>query len=159
MRDFEPEKNRMVTAINSFLKCLHVSPDDSTTNLRNLARAMDKLVAAYNDSQEVEPNDCQIDCPVNDYAVFADAAAVAFPQLGMYASVAPDDNIDQEIGLACAIDDLADIANDLSCVLWYFKQDRIADGVWDYRFGYQVHWGKHLHSLRNYLHCSTLAAW
>jgi hypothetical protein len=59
--------------------------------------------------------------------------------------------------MSIAASDLAEIASDLSEVLWLFENASHNDAVWDFRFGYQSHWGRHLHEVRTYLH--DLAAW
>jgi hypothetical protein len=87
-------------------------------------------------------------------------ASKAFPELGYYPCVYPgDDPSGDKASLADAADDLADIAGDLVEVLWHFDNSTPEEAVWEYRFGYQHHWGDHLHGLRNYLHSSRIAAW
>jgi hypothetical protein len=49
-------------------------------------------------------------------------------------------------------DDLADITSDLREVLWCWENTSEADAAWHFRFLYQIHWGRHLHNLRSYLH-------
>ena len=65
----------------------------------------------------------------------------AFPDLGWYALVDPEDGPEQEIGLSIAVGDLAEIPSDLLGVLWLFENASHNDAVWDFRFGYQTHWG------------------
>ena len=66
-------------------------------------------------------------------------------------------------GIGCyavdAIDDLADIAKDLIQFMWFLDNVSLSDAIWDFRFGYQSHWGPHLHGLRAYLNSSRIAAW
>lgn len=41
-------------------------------------------------------------------------------------------------------------------VLWLFENADENDAIWDFRFGYQTHWGRHLHEMRVYLHSGRL---
>jgi hypothetical protein len=69
----------------------------------------------------------------------------------------PTGGPDQETMCTFATSELAEIANDLTKVLWEFENGSEADAIWEFRFGYQVHWGEHLHRVRQYIH--GLAAW
>ncbi len=117
-----------------------------------LAMALDSLVWAYNHSSDVEPETDDVDNPKSDYDLLAKRASEVFPELGYYCDVDPDENIEQKIGVGNAIDDIADIARDLSEVLWLKQNVSENEAVWMFRFGYESHWGRHLHDLRRYLH-------
>jgi hypothetical protein len=55
------------------------------------------------------------------------------------------------LGVADAIDDLADVARDLEEVQRRWK-DCPEDALWHFAFLYRAHWGGHLRSLQVYLH-------
>lgn len=59
--------------------------------------------------------------------------------------------------MSTAVGDLVEIAADLMEVLWLFDNASENDAIWQFRWGYRHHWGRHLHELRVYLH--ALAAW
>lgn len=125
--------------------------------LHDLAKSLDGLVTAYHESPDVEPDTSDSSAPRVQENPIIEAAAATFPDLDWYALVEPDGGPDQEVGLSIAVGDLAEIAADLHEVLWLFENATQDDAVWQFRWGYQFHWGKHLHELRAYLH--SLAAW
>lgn len=139
----------MKEEIASFLALLdeNAAPND----INGLVRALDDLVIAYNRSDDVA-DDEEYQTPPTNYTALSAAAARAFPDLGWYPVVDPRETIEQDPSLADAIDDIADIANDLSEVLWRLENTSIEDAIWYFRFSYETHWGDHLHQLRVYLH-------
>lgn len=141
----------MATAINGYLALLNDHSNDETSNLIALCEALDCLVIEYHRAPDVEPDTEELS-PSIAYEPLADRAAASFPGLGYYADVEPQDGVGQEIALGNAIDDLADIAGDLSGVLWHIERGALNDAIWEFRFGYQTHWGTHLLSLRRFLH-------
>jgi hypothetical protein len=77
--------------------------------------------------------------------------AARFPDFGFY-SVADPGDLPGEVLVGDAIDDLCDIARDLREVRWLADHGHEADAIFAFRFGYQSHWGQHLHDLRRYLY-------
>jgi hypothetical protein len=144
-------------AIDNYLDLLDGKPKTGQRELKELTLALDRLVAEYQRSEDAEVVDDDADAPSTD-SIYQQAAA-SYPTLGYYTHIAPDEDMNARPGLADAIDDLADIARDLSEVLWHLDQGRVTDAIWHFRFTYQIHWGVHLHSLRVYLHSTTIAAW
>jgi len=143
------------TAIHRYLDVLK-GKDGAT--LYDLAKVLDGLVSAYHRVPDVEPDTTESSAaPQADEKPIIDAANAAFPDLDWYALVDPQNGQEQEIGMSIAVGDLAEIASDLLEVLWLFENASHNDAVWDFRFGYQTHWGRHLHEVRTYLH--GLAAW
>jgi hypothetical protein len=61
-------------------------------------------------------------------------------------------NIEQSITAGDAIDDLADIVQDLEEVIWRFENVGSEDGLWHFKSLYRMHWGRHLRELSLYLH-------
>lgn len=141
----------MITAINDYLALLMEQADDEASRLVKLCEALDCLVIEYHRVPDVKPDTEELS-PSVPYEPLAERASASFPELGHYADVEPQDGLKQEIALGDAIDDLADIARDLSGVLWHIERGAINDAYWEFRFGYQTHWGAHLHRLRRYLH-------
>lgn len=153
MAHFSPAPHEtMVAAILAYVELLKDQPDDENVRLDRLAQALDRLVIEYHRAPDVEPEMVDVESPTVPYEPLAKRAALSFPELGYYADVEPEGGLDQEIGLADAIDDLADIARDLTDVLWHLDNVGVNDAIWVFRFGYQSHWGMHLHRLRLYLH-------
>ena len=142
----------MVAAILGYLELLKDEPEDEAVRLRRLAEALDRLVIEYHHAPDVEPDTVDVESPTVPYEPLAKRASASFPELGFYADVEPQGGLEQDVGQGDAIDDLADIARDLTDVLWHLDNLGVNDAVWEFRFGYQSHWGAHLHRLRRYLH-------
>lgn len=150
-------RERITAAINGFLSVLQREPGESLEALGELARAMDQLVMCYHATPDVEPDTEGSEAPRVDEAPLIESASAAFPDLDWYALVEPDDGPDQQVGMSIAVGDLVEIAADLMEVLWLFDNASENDAIWQFRWGYRHHWGKHLHEVRVYLH--ALAAW
>ena len=150
-------RERITSVINQYLVVLQRKPADDLKGMGELARAMDRLVMCYHDTPDVGPNTTDSEAPRIDEAPFIERATAAFPNLGWYALGDPQGDLDQQVGMSIAVCDLVEIAADLIEVLWLFDNASENDAVWQFRWGYQNHWGRHLHELRVYLH--ALAAW
>jgi hypothetical protein len=74
-----------------------------------------------------------------------------FEKLGWYAAVEPDGGLDQEVFLHDPYNDLSEIADDMKLVMWLADNVGESDAVWEFRFGFFTHWGRHLFSVRPYL--------
>jgi hypothetical protein len=143
------------TAIHHYLNVLQ-GRDGAT--LYDLAQALDGLVESYHQVPDVEPDTVEgLAAPRADEGPIFEAAQAAFPDLDWYALATPKNGPEQEVGMSMAVADLTEIAADLIEVLWLFENASHNDASWQFRFGYQSHWGWHLHEVRTYLH--TLAAW
>src|SRR3546814_14547549 len=79
-----------------------------------------------------------------------------FPELGLYGWSELEVQRGGEVMVGDAIDDLADIYAELRGVAWLSAYSRTADVVWQFRNGFQTHWGRHLLDLRSYLHWSLV---
>lgn len=145
--------------ITGAIRCyLDVLAGNDGSTLYDLAKALDQLVTTYHRVPNVEPDTTEASAaPRPDERSLVEAATAAFPDLGWYALVDPEGDETQKIGMSIAVGDLAEIASDLLRVLWLFENASYNDAVWEFRFGYQGHWGRHLHEVRTYLH--GLAAW
>jgi len=147
-------RQQIISAIQQYLDALE---GKAGSTLSDLARALDNLVLTYHQTADVEPDTVDSEAPRIEEKPLIDAAAAAHPDLDWYALVTPEDGPEQQVGMSIAVGDLVEIAADLHEVLWLFEHAGHNDAVWDFRFGYQTHWGRHLHEVRTYLH--SLAAW
>jgi hypothetical protein len=142
-------------AIRSYLDALE---GKGGATLSDLAKALDRLVTTYYETPDVEPDTTDASAaPRVEESPISSAAAAAYPELDWYALVEPERGQDQQVGMSIAVGDLAEIAADLHEILWLFENASHNDAVWQFRWGYQFHWGRHLHEVRPYLH--ALAAW
>ena len=156
MSDLNSARELIESRIEAFVALFAVGCSRPT--LAELAAALDELTSAYFATPDVEPHSTDATrAPNIDERAFSERAAEIFPDLKWFCTVEPDGEVEQSVGLSDACGDLAEIANDLDHVVWEFREGSISDGIWEFRFGYQTHWGRHLHELRTYLH--TLAAW
>ena len=152
------DRERITAAIEEYLVVLQRKPDDDLKGLAELARALDRLVICYHEAPDVEPDTADgPEAPRVDEQAIMERAGAAFPDLGWYPLVDVQTGEDQTPWASDAIGDLVEIAADLIDVLWLFEHATLNDAIWEFRFGYQTHWGKHLHEVRTYLH--SQAAW
>lgn len=147
--------NEQIAIINgpcrAYFDLLLSAPADPRERQLQLAATLDQLCAAYNTTHDVELEE-NVDAPRADPKQFGEQAASSFPELGFYPDVDPLEGFDQEMGQGWGLDDLMDIAVDLAEVLWLIEHHRETEAIWQFRWGYENHWGDHLHDLRRYLH-------
>ncbi|MET1028380.1 MAG: DUF5063 domain-containing protein [Dongiaceae bacterium] len=142
----------MIEAVRSYLALLRLPPEAGTDRLQALAKAFDLLAYAYHHVPEAIADDGAEPPERINYSLMREAALQAFPDLGMYAVVAPETDSRSEPMMGDAIDDLADIGLELAWVEWRWAHNSQQDAAWHFRFSYRSHWGIHLHNLRRYLH-------
>jgi hypothetical protein len=150
------ERKDIFDAVRDFFTLLN-SPnknEDSLDNLRALVRVLDNLAWVYHfvsyefDEQASDPptHDSQI------YITMRNLAESKFPMLGHYSTVALLEVPASEMMRGDALDDLADIACELHGVLWRLENTSEDDALWQFQFGYDSHWGKHMRDLQVYLY-------
>lgn len=149
----------MIDAVRQYLDFFQSPPKDMQMRLSSLAQHLDQLVLAYYSTTDVEGDHENLDTPPHDYSAVYGRMGALFPSLGYYADVEPTEDFDQKPSIGDAIDDLADIYSDMVDVVWYAENASLNEATWHFRFGYQVHWGAHLHNVRRYLATSDVAAW
>jgi hypothetical protein len=139
--------------IAGFLNLFRLDPGNNISSLNELSIYLDELALIYHLTNDVEVNDSKI--PQRpDYEKIRNLAIKRFPDLGLYNI---PEKLTQELGetrivTGDAIDDIADIACDLSEVMWYLENSDVKDALWHFRFGYEHHWGNHLRQLQLYLY-------
>ena len=147
---------RIEGAIRRFLS--HFAQTDYISSLKDVAMSLDELVGVYWRTPDVEPTtDSLTQAPGIDEAEFERKAAPFFGSDDVIWLVDPDGGPDQKPMCTFATSELSEIANDLARVLWEFEHGSEADAIWEFRFGYQSHWGEHLHRVRHHVH--GLGAW
>jgi hypothetical protein len=92
--------------------------------------------------------------PVRDYSRWRELIGKRFQNFGYYNTpITISTGVgESEMGTGDAIDDLADIANELLEILWLWENTSENNALWHFRLSYEVHWGSHLRSLQMYLH-------
>ena len=146
----EPEEIHAV--VLDFIHLLEEGGGDEPANLRSLELCLDRLALACHSAHP--ELDCEEDAPTEDYLRIRQLAAARFPKLSFYyeASKITDASREPEVLLEDGLDDVADIARDLYAVLWYWDHDCRKTALWQFRWGYEIHWGAHLRSLQKYLY-------
>jgi hypothetical protein len=134
-------------AIQDFLSEVECAAPD----LGRLARALDQLALVMHDTPEGVMSDSDQEPPRRDYAKVHGELAVRFPTLGLYGLADALEPAGDPL-TADAIDDLADIANDLSEILWRRAHLGDDDAYWWLAESFRNHWGDHLRGLSGYLH-------
>jgi hypothetical protein len=140
----------MICAIDSFLTAaLEAEPPQ----LDVLVSALDLLVVAYNNTCQTEASEDEREVPKGDYPGVVAQIRKRFPELGVYGTVYNPLAVPPESPLlGDAADDIADIMLDLSEVRWRSSEISHEDASWHFRWTYEIHWGRHLHAVRTYLH-------
>jgi hypothetical protein len=145
----------MIEAVRRYLDLLASEPPEGGA-LPALARALDRLALAYHGTEAMALDGSETpDPPRQDYQKLRDQAVLCFPELGYYHSPSslPFEVEEQAtLTLGDGIDDVADITGEMAEILWRWQNNGPADAAWYFRFSYEAHWGRHLHSLRSYLH-------
>jgi hypothetical protein len=129
---------------------------DGTPDEAALLRALDRLLAAYHDAPEAEPDDSDREPPAQETDTSAEVVAARWPELGAYAVADPLD-ADGPFMAGHAHDDLVDIASDLRKAIWRAENVGVADGLW-WLLLMHFHWGRHARDLASYLHARRYEA-
>lgn len=142
----------MIVAVREFLALFNGPPVPEAARIRKLAATLDKLACAYHELPDGAGYSADVSADLPSYNDMRTAAVRVFPDFGFYAVVPPEPDPNVKALMGDAIDDLADIALELKQVEWLWKNSRPQDAERHFRFGYQMHWGRHLHDLRSYVH-------
>jgi hypothetical protein len=153
------EASFLNAALRGYLDLLEreTAPEAPVTRLAEL---LDRLALAQQHEPVGAPSETALEAPASDYQAYRQLASRRFPTFALYNDV---EQLRRNVGVAKlvvadAIDDLADIACDLAEVRWRWDNIGDADAIWHFGFLYRAHWGRHLHSLRRYVHDVTCAA-
>lgn len=128
----------------------------SEDELLRLEAILDKLSVLRHELGAIhglEFKDGSIEPPRADQSELRARLSKRFPMLGFYhiPEAVTTDFSRTGLMLGDAIDDILDITNELSDVIWSIDQDRPMEACWDFGFGYDHHWRHHLRSLLWYL--------
>lgn len=139
-------------AVQDYLALFDEIPASEMDDLEKLARILDRLAVCIYCDAEGSPGEDK-NPPDTSYSDLRKAAERRFPTLGYYPYVDPSEPHDTaELLVGDAHDDLADIARDLTQIVWRWKNVSPEDALWYFKLLYRSHWGNHLHDLRRYLH-------
>lgn len=137
----------MTAAIRAYLD---IAFGPAAPELPALVRALDALAMAYHAMPEVAASDQGLDPPETDYNATRVRLVQRFPTLGLYPVADP---LDGTSLMSDAIDDIADIADNMTEILWRWDNLGADDAHW-HLHAYHAHWGRHLRDLQSLLHAA-----
>jgi len=146
----------MAALARSWLNFVHEPNPVSEDNLIRLEVLLDKLSVLRHELgpiSRIEFEDRSIAPPRREPSELRGSLSKRFPMLGFYhiPEAVTTDFSQTGVMLGDAIDDILDITNELSDVLWLLDKARPMEACWDFGFGYDHHWRYHLRSLLWYL--------
>jgi len=131
---------------------LSLATEGQPPSLEDLARALDELAMVVHDTPEGDPTDSDAEPPAGDYPATYARLSARFPDFGFYPSMDPGEEIGAEPSAGDAIDDLADIVQEIEELCWRFDHLGPRDAYWHLHLLYRAHWGRHLRDLSSYVH-------
>lgn len=139
--------------LQAFVARLDEPAGDEDEDREALVQALDRLALVmhfvtftFDDREHPDP-------PERDDATMRPRVEERFPWLGHY-NVALDVSTsigEGTCGVGDGVDDVMDIAHDLTDVLWRWEHTSEADALWHLEFSFTHHWGEHLRELQLYL--------
>lgn len=140
-------------AITDYLSIFDGNGESPETRKERLVIALDRLALAYHFSAwDFDAADYP-DAPKSDFHDFRDVTVSLFPDLGYY-NIATDNSVNigqTTLGVGNAVNDVAEIADDMLEVKWLWENTSVENALWQFRWGYENHWGAHLRYLQLYL--------
>jgi hypothetical protein len=121
---------------------------------RKLAFVLDKLALAYHFIEYDFDEKNYPDAPREDYAKLYALVGNKFPNFGLYNQahrISKDIGINENNSIGDAIDDIVDIATDLSEVIYCWENNSVDNALWQFKFSFESHWENHLRGLQLYL--------
>jgi|SRR5688572_31068648 len=149
------DRQEIHSSVLNFLELLENGEREIPIKVESLELALDKLALASHFLGDIPEEENEYpETPTRNYSRWRELSGKRFPSLGYYnipstISVSVDE---AEMHTGDALDDLADIANELSDFVWRWQNNSENDALWHLQFGYEYHWGSHLRSLQMYLH-------
>jgi hypothetical protein len=147
------DRQDIYSSVLDFLELL--KNESSNRSIESLEVALDKLAVIYHFVGEIPYDENKYPESSNrDYSEWRELIAKNFPKFGFYniPSTVSEKIGEAELHTGDAIDDLADIANELSDFVWRWENNSENNALWHLRYSYEIHWGSHLRSLQMYLH-------
>ncbi|HEU0077378.1 MAG TPA: hypothetical protein VFQ76_06995 [Longimicrobiaceae bacterium] len=153
--DAAPQVSELRDVVRRFSSLIQHGTGSAGEDERQLAVLCDRLALAAQARRERADAGGSGEAPGPDRQRTRMLAAARFPRLGHYNTVA---HTSVAVGagdavVGDAIDDVADIADELAEVAWHLENTGEADALRHFVDGYDHHWGAHLRRLQLYLYC------
>ena len=148
-------------AISDFLALLNGGKEDAEAREAALIFALDRLALTYHYARCKFDKTDYPDAPRKDYQELRKVVSALFPEYGYY-NVAARISVEISEGglhIGDAIDDITDIAIDMYEVFWLWENTSVDNALWEFRQGYENHWGMHLRCLQLYVLANSRDAW
>ena len=131
--------------------------EDDYVKASPLIQILDELAIRTHDQSGIFPDTEGEDKPRLDYQSTYKVLTEHFPDYNYYNTVLDINDLTKTDNLAAgdSLDDLVDIAVDLSEVLNIVQKYGEAAGQYAFVDSYRIHWGFHLRQLQIYLHCQV----
>lgn len=147
---------QMVALANDWLRFVGEPDPVSEDDLLRLEANLDKLSVIRHELGpigDLEFQDGAIDHPRGDQSELRTRLSKRFPMLGFYRipETVTSDFSRTGVHLGDGIDDILDITNELSDVVWLVEQQRPMEACWHFGFSYDHHWRYHARCLLWYL--------
>lgn len=145
----------VIESARQYLYLLTQGFGDPGRDEEELVRLLDVLALARHGTTAPETRAKLPEPPTCSYDDRRAFASERFPRLGLYnvalpVVMAPEGRV--HLGVGDAVDDVVDIAGDLSEVVWLFENVSVHDALWGFCRSYDTHWGEHLRCLQLFLH-------
>lgn len=139
-------------ALRGFLELLESTDKQASIELLELWLGQLVFLQHFVGEIEAEADDSAYK-PTRDYTYWKRLIAEQFTSLGYY-NIPPTAPLPTSVSelVGDAVDDLADIALDISECLQRWENLGEENALWYFRFSYETHWGTHLRNLEIYLH-------
>ena len=138
-------------AIRRYLAVLNYPPESDHSSIIRLIEALDGLVAAYHATPDIEPSEKDFEYPSRDLLGGWTRPAAIYQKLPLYRVADAGEGSGESILVLDPSNDLSEIADDMKTVIWLADNVSEQDAIWEFRFGFFIHWGQHLFSVRNHL--------
>ncbi len=150
-------KDEIRSVINEYLSLFDGKNESHEEREKRLTLALDKLALAYHFAEYDFDEKNYPDAPSRDYQTQYQITGPLFPNYGYYNAVS---DISVKIAgtsviVGDAIDDLTDIALDMFEVTWLWENTSIENALWQFRWGYENHWGEHLRNVQLYINAKA----
>lgn len=150
-------RDEVVGAVHAFL-AVFSGEGNAAERERELRKALDRLALAYHFAEAPAADEREYpsvrEPGIEKWKSLCARYAAVFPDFGHYNMTM--DVIEKvgagELIIGDAIDDLADITQDVQEFLDRWSSNSPEDALWHFRSSFEYHWGRHLRSLQSYLH-------